>query len=78
MIDYIEKGGNINRQYYTLRQLKKAIKPKYWRKLSADVLLLQDNTPIQKAQTAEPEAANYCFELLTYNSYSLEISFNIL
>ena len=61
MIDYLENGKTINRQYYAseLRQLKEVIKLKYREKLRAGALLLQDNIPVHTSQVAE--AANYGF-----------------
>ena len=46
--------------------LKEAIKLKYWRKVKAVMLFLQDNIAIHNVQVAVAEVANCSFELLPH------------
>ena len=75
-MDYLEKRNTISGDYYAskLTQLKAAIKPKHRGKLGAGMLLIQDNAPVQTAQTAVAAAANCGFELLQHPAFSSDLA----
>ena len=72
----MEKEKITNGQYYVseLKQLKEAIKSKYWGKLRAGVHLLQDNAPIHTGSVAVVKAANCGFKFLTHPYDSAELA----
>ena len=76
MIDYLERGHTITGQYYAeeLRRLRQAIKDKRRGKLTAGILLLQDNAPAHTSRIAVSAAAECGFKILSHPLYSPDLA----
>ena len=75
-IDNLERWKTINGRYYVSewRQLKEEIKSKCRGVQRVDMLLPQDNAPVQTAQVTEAETDNCDFELRLHPSYSPKLA----
>lgn len=76
LIDYLAEGDTINGQYYAdlMTRLRQAIVSKRRGKMTGGVLLLHDNAPPHKSDTAQA-AINACgFEQLDHPPYSPDLA----
>ncbi|CAK1593061.1 unnamed protein product [Parnassius mnemosyne] len=76
MIDYLERGQNINSDYYCtlLRRLREEIKEKRRGMLRRKVLFHQDNARVHTSVQSMAEIHNCGFELLPHPPYSPDLA----
>ena len=76
LVDFLPRSTTINGPYYAsfLHQLRSFIREKQYRKLTRDVLLLHDNTPVHKSNTTQAAILYTGFTELTYPAYSPDLA----
>lgn len=76
MIDYLPKKTTITGEYYAtlIKKLRECIKEKRRGKLTAGILLLQDNAPVHRAQVAMDALHDSGFTEIDHPAYSPDLA----